>query len=56
LKCLATAASHLNLGIALKAQGKLAEAIAEFRKARDNAQPGSGLAQAIERALTATDH
>jgi len=34
----------------------LEEALAEFRKARDNARTGSDVAQAIERALTATDH
>src|SRR5580658_3340382 len=43
------AAAHYNLGTTLKAQGKLEEAVAEFRKARDNAQRGSELAQAIER-------
>ena len=50
------ALAHYNLGLALKAQGKLEEAAAEYRKARDNAQPGSKLAQLIERALTATGH
>ena len=37
-----------SLGVALNDQGKLDEAIAEFRKARDNAQRGSEFAQLIE--------
>ena len=47
--------AHYNLGTALQAQGKLKEAIAEFRKARDNAQRGTELALLIERALADTD-
>ncbi len=43
---------HYNLGLALRVQRKPEEAIAEFRTARDNTQPGSDLAQLIERALT----
>jgi hypothetical protein len=43
-----------NLGDGLKVQGKLDEAVAEFGKAHDIAQRGSGVAQRIQRALTAT--
>ncbi len=49
------AEAHYNLGIALRAEGKREEAVAEFRKARKNAQRGSKLAQFVERALIATD-
>jgi hypothetical protein len=35
---------------------KVEKAVAEFRKARDNAHLGLQLALLIERALTATDH
>jgi len=40
----------------LAGQGKLDEAIAEIRKARDNAPRGSELAQLIEKALSKLDH
>jgi tetratricopeptide (TPR) repeat protein len=50
------AEAYYQLGLALREQGKLAEAVAEFRKAGDCAQPRSELAKLIERALTATDH
>jgi hypothetical protein len=50
------AAAHVDLGRALAHQGKLAEAIAELRKARGNAQRGSKVARLIQRELTATDH
>jgi tetratricopeptide (TPR) repeat protein len=49
------AEAHYSLGLALRDQGKPAEAIAEFREARDKAQRGSKLAQLIERELAATD-
>jgi tetratricopeptide (TPR) repeat protein len=45
--------AHFNLGVVLRAQGNLKQAFTELRKARDNAQPGSKVAQQIERALTA---
>jgi hypothetical protein len=41
----------LHLGLTLRAQGELAEAITAFRAARDRAQPGSELARLSERAL-----
>jgi Tfp pilus assembly protein PilF len=47
---------HYLFGIVLKAQRKPEDAIAEFRTARDNAAPGSDLAQLIEQALTDADH
>jgi len=50
------AEAHYNRGTALRREGKLAEAIAEFRRARDNAQRGSKLAQLSERALTAINN
>ena len=37
-------------------QGKLDEAIAEIRKARDNAPRGSELAQLIEKSMNKFDH
>jgi hypothetical protein len=46
----------VNLGVALQAGGKLEQAVAEFREARDNAQRGFKLGPLIERALTATGH
>jgi cytochrome c-type biogenesis protein CcmH/NrfG len=49
------AQAHFGLGLALRGQGKRAEAIAEFRKARDKTQRGSELAQLIDRALAASD-
>ena len=48
--------AHCNLGIALRTQGKLEEAIAEFRAARDLAPPDSELAGLVERALAESDH
>ena len=50
------AEAHYNLGMALRQQAKLDEAVAELLKARDSAQIDSKLAQAIEQALTMTDH
>jgi serine/threonine-protein kinase len=47
--------AHYSLGNALRAQRNRVEAIAEYRMARDHAQPGSQLAQLIERALTSSD-
>ena len=46
---------HYDLGLALRKQGKSAEAIAEFHKARDNARPGSELTQLIDRELAASN-
>lgn len=45
------ALAHYGLGTALKEWGKPAEAVAEFRKARANAERGSELARLIEGAL-----
>ena len=39
----------------MKAHGKLEEAVAEFRKARDFAPDDTELARLIDRALTAND-
>ncbi len=47
--------AHRNLGPALQERGKSAEAVAEFRKARENAQAGSEFAQLIDRELAASD-
>jgi hypothetical protein len=52
---MADADYHYNRGVDLHDQGKLKEAVADFRKARDNAQRGSELARLIERALADTD-
>ena len=46
------ALGHFSLASALAEQGQREKAIAVFRKAGDNAPPGSKLAQFIERALT----
>jgi tetratricopeptide (TPR) repeat protein len=49
------ASAHYFLGKALAGQGKLDEAIAEIRNARENAPRGSELAQLIEKALNKLD-
>jgi hypothetical protein len=49
------AVAHYNLGVAWNDHGKRDEAIAELRKARDNARRGSELAQLIESTLKALD-
>ena len=47
--------AHYNLGTILKVKGKLPEAVEEFRNARDNAEPGSELAELIDRELVEAD-
>jgi Tfp pilus assembly protein PilF len=49
------AEAHFNLGVALSAQGKREQALAALRKARASAEPGSELAQQIDRLLTTID-
>jgi tetratricopeptide (TPR) repeat protein len=49
------ASGHFGLGGALRKQGQRDEAIEEFRKARDNARPGSDFAELIEQALIELD-
>ncbi len=49
------AGAHFNLGLALRSKRKPEEALAELRKARDCAESGSDLAEAIEHELAGTD-
>jgi Flp pilus assembly protein TadD len=50
------AEAHGGLGVALDNLGKRDEAIAELRKARDNAPRGAKFAPLIEKLLNAFDH
>jgi tetratricopeptide (TPR) repeat protein len=49
-----SADGHYNLGVALRSRGYHDAAMIEFRKARDNAERGSEVAQLIERGLNET--